>query len=94
MRFEIVFLVSRFRGWIEGSGKGERRHCIEALLISQEAESADCKEWESDLRVFIFNVNRCHQDHFYNSITNIPDKPSLLFPQIPYIYQKYLPLLI
>ena len=75
-------------------GKGEWKHCIEALLISQEAESADCKEWESDLRVFIFNVNRCRQDHFYNSITNIPDKPSLLFPQIPYIYQKYLPLLI
>ena len=90
MRFEIVFLSFPRMDW----GKGELKPYIEALLISQEAESADCKEWESDLRVFIFNVNRCHQDHFYNSITNIPDKPSLLFPRIPNIYQKYLPLLI
>ena len=41
-----------------------------------------------DLAFISSYVNRCHQDHFYNSITHIPDKTLLLFLQIPNIYQK------
>ena len=43
-----------------------------------------------DVLLFISaNVNRCHSGWLYNSITCIPDKPCLLFPQIPHIIHNF-----